>query len=39
MKLRALSHYDGDKDTGFGDCIPINIKTIMKGMEQQHAKV
>lgn len=21
MKLRALSHYDGDKDTRFGDCI------------------
>lgn len=21
MKVRALSHYDGDKDTRFGDCI------------------
>lgn len=23
MKLRALSHYDGDKDTRFGDCIMV----------------
>ena len=28
MKLRALSHYDGDKDTRFGDCIDNQLEQL-----------
>lgn len=38
MKLRALSHYDGDKDTRFGDCILIYDGTSLIVYDCGHTK-
>ncbi len=41
MKIQALSHYDGDLDTRFGDCILIqdsNSLIVYDGGHQKHAE-
>ena len=38
MKLRALSHYDGDKDTRFGDCILVYDNSSLIVYDCGHAK-
>lgn len=36
MKLRALSHYDGDKDTRFGDCILLHDDSTLIVFDSGH---
>lgn len=38
MKLKALSHYDGDKDTRFGDCILLYNRTTLVIYDCGHVK-
>lgn len=38
MKLRALSHYDGDKDTRYGDCILLYGDSSMVVYDCGHAR-
>ena len=38
MKLRALSHYDGDKDTRFGDCILVYDNSSLIVYDCGHTK-
>lgn len=38
MKLRALSHYDGDKDTRYGDCILLYGVSSMVVYDCGHAR-
>jgi len=38
MKLKALSHYDGDKDTRFGDCILLYDGTSLVVYDCGHKK-
>ena len=38
MKLKALSNYDGDKSTRFGDCILIYDLTSMIVYDCGHGK-
>lgn len=38
MKLKALSHYDGDTDTRFGDCIMISNSTQLIVYDCGHEK-
>ena len=38
MKLKALSHYDGDMDTRFGDCIMISNSTQLIVYDCGHEK-
>jgi len=38
MKLRALSHYDGDTDTRFGDCVLLYNQTSLTVYDCGHAK-
>lgn len=38
MKLKALSHYNGDKDTRFGDCIMISNSTQLIVYDCGHDK-
>ena len=38
MKLKALSHYNGDTDTRFGDCIMISNSTQLIVYDCGHDK-
>lgn len=38
MKLKALSHYNGDKDTRFGDCIMVSNSTQLIVYDCGHEK-
>jgi len=38
MKLKALSHYNGDMDTRFGDCILLHNSTSLIIYDCEHVQ-